>query len=293
MARRSTRRRARPEQQGARAELGPPPTHSVGAEQPQTIPPRRLVDWARSGGRSFLGGAILAFEGYCVQPETSGDFHGENPATRSPEGEPHRLRFRPSRKRQAHWVPLGCSHGRLANSVFESSLLGVTHAQARAASRGDVLRANVGLQRVRTIGMDWHNLIYQLIFIVRTNCKVHTKAMRTVVSSGGCEVQSKIICRAGPPIKPRVQRQSFETAVEDQVVLFLDVRPFDNSPALQVLPDMRGLLDSAQIDEALEVEVNRRQRKRTRVCCDVAPNTVGCVVVALGAQEIYVARLAH
>src|SRR6266480_437035 len=99
MARRSTRRQARPEQQRARAELGPPPTHSVGAEQRQTIPPRRLLDWARSGRKSFLGGAILAFEGYRVQPETSGDFHRENPATKPPEGEPHRLRFRPSRKR--------------------------------------------------------------------------------------------------------------------------------------------------------------------------------------------------
>src|SRR5205807_1626232 len=126
-------------------------------------------------------------------------------------------------------MPLGCSHGSLANSVFESSLLGVTHAQARAASRGDVLRADVGLQRVRTTSMDWHNLIYGLIFIVRTNCKVHTKAMSTVMSSGSCEIKSKIICRAGPPIKPRIQRQSFETAVEDQVVLFLDVRPFDYS----------------------------------------------------------------
>src|SRR5436853_2495570 len=99
MARRSTRRRARPEQRRTRAELAPPPTHSVGAEQPQSIPPRRLIGWARSGRKSFLGGAILAFEGYSVQPETSGDFHGENPATRSPEGEPHRLCFRPSRKR--------------------------------------------------------------------------------------------------------------------------------------------------------------------------------------------------
>src|SRR2546423_147664 len=293
MAPRSTRRRARREQQRTRADLAPPPTHPVGAEQRQTIPPGRLLDWARSGRRSFLGGAILAFEGYRVQPETSGDFHGEIPATRSPEGEPHRLCFRPGRKRQAYWMPLGRSDGRLANGVFESSLLGVTHAQDWAASRGDVLRADVGLERVCTTRIDWHNLIYGLIFIVRTNCKVHTKAMRTVVSPGGCEIQSKIICRAGPPIKPRVQRQPFETAVEDQVVLCLDVRPFDNSPALQVLPDMRGLLDSAQIDEALEVGLNRGQRKRTRVCCDEAPNTVGCVVVALGAQEIYVARLAH
>src|SRR5437588_2944703 len=203
MARRSTRRRARPEQRRTRADLAPPPTHSVGAEQRRTIPPRQLLDWTRSGRKSFLDGAIPAFEGYRVQPETSGDFHGENPATRSPEGDPHRLCFRPGRKRQAHWVPLGRSHGRLTNSVFESSL-GVTHAQARAASRGDVLRADVGLQRVRAIGMDGHNLIYQLIFIVRTNCKVHTKAMRTVVSSGSCEIQSKIICRTGPPIKPRI-----------------------------------------------------------------------------------------
>src|SRR5207302_7867998 len=119
-------------------------------------------------------------------------------------------------------MPLGCSHGSLANSVFESSWLGVTHAQARAASRGDVLRADVGLQRVRTIRMDWHNLIYGLIFIVRTNCKVNTKAMSTVMSSAGCEIQSKIICRPGPPIKPSIQGQLFKTAVENQVGLFLE-----------------------------------------------------------------------
>src|SRR2546421_10141254 len=95
MARRSTRRRARREQRRTRADLAPPPTHSVGAEQRQTIPPRRLLDWARSGRRSFLGGAILAFEGYRVQPETSGDFHGEIRSEERRVGKECRSRWSP------------------------------------------------------------------------------------------------------------------------------------------------------------------------------------------------------
>src|SRR2546429_9351111 len=139
-----------------------------------------------------------------------------------------------------------------------------------------------------------------VVFFFFSSRRRHTRCSRDWSSdvcssdlSGGCEIQSKIICRAGPPIKPRIQRQLFKIAVENQVVLLLAVGTFDHPQSLKVLPDMRALLDSAETDQAFKVGLNRRQGKRTMVCCDEAPNTVGSIVVTPGAQEINVAHLAR
>src|SRR5205807_7001865 len=190
-----------------------------------------------------------------------------------------------------HRVPVGRSHRCLADRVFESSLLGISHTQGRAASRSDVPRADVGVERVDMIRLDRNNLIYGLIFIVTSNFKVNTQAASALVSPGSCEIKSEIGCRAGPPIKSRVQWQLLETAIKDQVVLHVGIGTFNRAPALEVLPHMRGLLDSARTDQALEVRLNRREGKGPRVCCDERPNVVGCVVLSLSAQAIYEAHL--
>src|SRR5437867_3077912 len=89
-------------------------------------------------------------------------------------------------------------------------------------------------------------------------CGPVEKTKRTSVSPGSGEIDRKIRQRAGPPVKPRVQGELLEITVEYQVVPFIRRGPCHDSQPLEILPDVRGLFDSSELDQALDVRLSRR-----------------------------------
>src|SRR5208337_3275199 len=82
----------------------------------------------------------------------------------------------------------------------------------------------------------------------------------------------------------------FEAAIENQVVVFIPLKPFDNSQALEILPYAHSLFDSAQADQPIEIRLGGGERKGTRVRYHPSPDSISSVVVPLIAYEVHKAN---
>ena len=121
--------------------------------------------WAVRNGR--CESLLILAERDRVEPEGSGNLHGENTAAWPPDGDSESVGMRAGGEFQRDGVPGSGAHGRIGCGVHATWAVGIGHAQARTAVRGDVATAHVSrAKRVGLIGGRGNDLVDRLERIV-------------------------------------------------------------------------------------------------------------------------------
>src|SRR3989449_7967524 len=213
----------------------------------------------------LLGGAVAPlewrddFEGDRINPKTTCDFGGKTTTARPPDRDSQKFRPRPCRKLNAHAVPGRRPDRRLGRDVEAVGTVQVEHVQARPAVRSNVFSPNVTRELVSPTVSHRHDLVDGLVVFVPRHGKLHSEASGAVVGARIREIDGEEPFCLDVPIEAGVERRAFEVSVEEEIGRVAAARPIDDSHPLEVSPDVGGVPEPSQLEQAGEVGLDPGQ----------------------------------
>ena len=175
---------------------------------------------------------------------------------------------------------------RLGRDVDAVGTVQVEHAQARPAVRSNVFSSNVTRELVSPPGTHRHDLVDGLVVFVPCHGKLHSQASGAVVGARIREINGEEPFCLDVPIEAGVERRAFEVAVEEDIGRVAAARPFDDSHPLEVFPDVGGVPEPSQLEQAVEVGLDPGQPESPCSGRSRLPHLAGKIRLPARAQKI-------